>query len=242
MSKREKGEMAAKKLKAFLDRFDSPESREAFRDKSWQRGKALSRLRLGSELDIDPQRFRQNTTMMALLDEFEQRLSDEGILAGPQKTLNVTTQQKGTENEEALRQFIEKKKRDGSPFPTNHHGTLYLRAIWAEMSGQPLEEVVRAPSWFNKRTECRALLEKLSAQVVNEEIPTVDMSGEAAMDDMTSHMTNRMIAKLKSELKTAKEKLDAERNEKEQLELELRQYRIKDQLRLDGIAKEPRMD
>lgn len=242
MSKREQGREAANTLKTFLDSFDSPESLDQFRDKKWRRGKSLSRQRLGEELQLDPQQFRQNSTMKSLLANFEQKLSDAGILGAPQKSMDITTQQQGAENEEALKSFIEKKKTEGTPFPVNHHGTLYLRAFWAEMSEQPLEEVARAPSWFSKRPESRALLEKLSAQVVNEEVPTVDMSGESAMDDMTSHMTNRMIAKLKSELKNAQEKLESERNEKEKMEQELRQYRIKDQLRLEGNAKEPRMD
>ena len=185
---------------------------------NWMRGKGLNKAKLAEAVgwDCKTQSFRQNTRLEELFNGLETILEVDNKLEanGGGKPDKTSTQRQGQGNEEALQSFIEGKLQAGTPWPMDHRGTLYRKAVFAEMSEQPIDEVVRLPGWLSSRTGCKLVLDKIDALVIQDELPTEDMSAYSAMDEVTEDMTNPLIRKLQAENKILQLTLEAERTEK----------------------------
>ena len=183
----------------------------------WMRGDGLNKAKLAKAVGwgCKTQTFRQGGRLEVLFKDLEKGLQDaKKLMPNGGKQPKTTTQQTGMENEEALKTFIENKLQAKTPWPMDHNGTLYRKAVFAEMSGQQIDEVTRPPTWFSSRSDCKEALDDIDAKVIRDELPTVDMGAYSAMDQVTDDMTNPLIRKLQSEIKNLQQTLEAERREK----------------------------
>lgn len=183
----------------------------------WMRGNSLNKAKLAQAVGwgCKTQTFRQSDRLEELFNVLVKDLKDAKKLeAKGGKQRKTTTQQMGKENEKALKTFIRNKLKAKTPWPIDHNGTLYRKAVFAEMSEQQIDEVTRAPTWFSSRSDCKEALDEIDTKVIRCELPTVDMGAYSAMDQVTEDMTNSLTRKLHSEIKSLQQILEAERREK----------------------------
>lgn len=211
---------------------------------NWIKGNGLNKQKL-SELvghGCNTQTFRQNMALKLVLDLLENNLRSCGKLPATKEKAKkkITTQEQGKTNKEALFEFIKTKRKSKTPWPIDHRGRLYRKALWSEMSGQNIDDIDRIPSWFTSRSDCRELLDSLDSSIIKGELPTVDFKSESAMDEVTTDMTSTMVGNLKRKIKELQEALESERASKS----EWMQTAEKLKQREESIptGKTPRMD
>ena len=177
---------------------------------NWIKGNGLNKQKLSERVGhgCKTQTFRQNKALKLVLELLEENLRGSGKLPVTKEKAEkkITTQEQGKVNQESLIKFIKEKNKNKSPWPVDHRGRLYRRALWSEMSGQQIDEIERIPGWFTSREHCRKLLDDIDASIIRGELPTVDFSSDSAMDEVTSDMTSVMVGNLKRKLKKLQEK------------------------------------
>lgn len=212
-------ELSNKRIKAFkaviIPMFNKLSAKDI--QANWMRGDSLDKAKLSQAIGwgCQTQTFRQNRGLSDLFDALIVDLNNnQKLLSKGDEQPDITTQQIGKENEEVLRLFIGNKLKAKTPWPIDHNGTLYRKAIFAEMSGQQISEVTRTPSWFSSRRSCKTILDEIDVMLIRCELPTIDMAAYSAMDQVTDDMKNPLVRKLRSELKKLQQILVAEREEK----------------------------
>lgn len=204
----------------------------------WMRGQGLNRARLAEAIGhgCETKTFRQHRRLKEALERLEADLRSDGKLRDDSSNkAKVTNQERGKENEGTLIAFIDSKIESQDLWPVDHHGRLYRKALWAEMSGQQLAEVDRIPSWFSARPGCKTALDHIDAMMVRGELSTVDMSSDSAMDEVTNDMTNLLVHKLQGEIKCLQQTLEAEREEKLFWKRKADQYKYREKQLMNGV-------
>ena len=146
--------------------------------------------------------------------------------------MSKSSQNTGQHNEERLLAMLKEMESNGEPFPVNRKGGLYVKALWSRLSGQPLEEVAKAPSWFNGREGCKKALEDIKKRLAKRELEQEVVAGSSAkdkaLDELLDSSSDKALQIMKGQLNNLKEKLESERAEKVDLHKSLHQ--LKDQI------------
>lgn len=135
--------------------------------------------------------------------------------------MSKVSQDIGAENERKLLELLDEMERNDEPFPLNAKNGLYVKAIWARLSGQPLADITKAPSWFNGRPKCKARLDSIKKRLAQGQLQGTQEAVDAkddALADLLDSASNKTVQMLKSRMNSLKEKLDAERAEKADLQ------------------------
>lgn len=158
--------------------------------------------------------------------------------------MSNVSQDVGLENERKLLKMLDEMEQNGTPFPVNAKGGLYIKALWARLSEQPLEEISKAPSWFNGRNACKTRLQDIKNKLAAGDLPTEETqttTKDEALADLLDSSSNKTLQMMKSRMNSLKETLDSERAEKielrkknDELQQEIRKLRMRDEMVLTG--------
>lgn len=144
---------------------------------------------------------------------------------------NNASQNKGQDNEDALLFMLDEMEKNNEPFPVNGKGGLYVKALWARLSGQSVDDITKAPSWFNARHKCKERLETIKTKLAQGQLKKAEevvTEKDTALADLMDSSSNKTLQMMKSRMNSLKEKLDSERAERSKLQQD--NYALKDEL------------
>lgn len=134
--------------------------------------------------------------------------------------MSKSSQDKGLENEIRLLSMLDEMEANGEPFPVNRKGGLFVKALWAKLSGQPIEEIKKAPGWFNERRACKNRLAEIRTKLAQGNLQKSEQpisEKDSALEDLRDSSSNKTVQMMKTRMNSLKEKLDSERAEKSKL-------------------------
>jgi len=232
MDKRAKGKARAKSLENILN--DLLTQNNDVLSKTLQSGLLkndgsfhLSQLAKMVGFNCEAVSFRQNKSLGQQVKDAHAKLKERGLITSNKTNeIGQTKMEIGNKNEAMFLLWLKDVGTSELPAPINHNGRLYRKAVWAMFSEQPLLDVNRPPNWFNTRPFVKAELEALDVKLVRGEVEAIKMDRESIADDMENSMTSALVRKLRSEIKTLKEKLTAEREARKDAELKVKQNEL----------------
>jgi hypothetical protein len=168
----------------------------------------------------------------------QEKLRQRGVI----ETDSKTTKETGDSNANEFLLFV-RIRLDNTIYqwPINKKGNLYRKAIWAFFLDLPIAEIRTTPEMFSRNDDVKGILSFIDTKIAEGTLKTLDISAEAALDEVLDNMTSRSISTLRQQLKEVREQISFEREEKKRLAAEnaglrkeLAYYEQKDKALISG--------